>query len=107
MTVALRLALDARTSAELGALCTVLPAFVVALVAALVRGEWDLGGLWPFVGAGVLGPGLSQTLHTLGVREAGPARASVMVGAAPLFSVAIALLLLDEPVVAASSPGRC
>jgi drug/metabolite transporter (DMT)-like permease len=100
MTVALRVALDGRTSAELGALCTVFPGFVVALVAAIVRGQWDLGGLWPFVGAGILGPGLSQTLYTLGVREAGPARASAMVGAAPLFSVAIALLLLDEPVVA-------
>ena len=100
MTVALRVALDGRTSAELGALCTVFPAFVVALVAAVLRGEWDLGGLWPFVGAGVLGPGVSQTLYTLGVREAGPARASVMVGAAPLFSVAIALVLLGEPVVA-------
>jgi drug/metabolite transporter (DMT)-like permease len=100
MTVALRVALDGRTSAELGALCTVLPAFVVALVAALLRGDWDLGGLWPFVGAGVLGPGLSQTLYTLGVREAGAARASVMVGTAPLFSVVIALVLLGEPVVA-------
>jgi drug/metabolite transporter (DMT)-like permease len=100
MTVALRMALDGRTSAELGALCTVFPAFLVALVAAAIRGEWDLGGLWPFVGAGILGPGLSQTLYTLGVREAGPARASVMVGAAPLFSVVIALVLLDEPVVA-------
>jgi drug/metabolite transporter (DMT)-like permease len=100
MTVALRVALDSRTSAELGALCTAFPAFVVALVAAVLRGDWDFGGLWPFVGAGVLGPGLSQTLYTLGVREAGPARASVMVGAAPLFSVAIALVLLGEPVVA-------
>lgn len=101
MTVALRMALeDGRASAELGALCTVFPAFLVALLAAGVRGEWDLDGLWPFVGAGVLGPGLSQTLYTLGVREAGPARASVMVGSAPLFSVAIALVLLGEPVVA-------
>ena len=100
MTVALRVALaDGRASAELAALCTVLPAFAVALVAAVVRGEWDLAGLLPFVAAGVLGPGLSQTLFTLGVREAGPARASVMVGAAPLFSVAIALVFLDEPVV--------
>ena len=100
MTVALRKALDDRTSAELGALFTVLPAFGIALVATVVRADWDVGGLLPFVGAGVLGPGLSQTLYTLGVREAGPARASVMVGAAPLFSVVIALVLLDEPVVA-------
>ena len=101
MTVALRVALvDSRASAEVAALGTVLPAFGVALVAAAVRGEWDVAGLLPFVAAGVLGPGLSQTLFTLGVREAGPARASVMVGAAPLFSVAIALVFLDEPVVA-------
>ena len=101
MTVALRVALaGSRASAELAALCTVLPAFAVALVAAVVRGEWDLSGLLPFVAAGVLGPGLSQTLFTLGVREAGPARASVMVGAAPLFSVAIALVFLNEPIVA-------
>jgi drug/metabolite transporter (DMT)-like permease len=105
MTVALRAALvDSSASAELGALSTVVPAFVVALgvamLAALVRGDVNLGVLWPFAAAGVLGPGLSQTLFTLGVREAGPARASVMVGAAPLFSVAIALVLLGEPVVA-------
>ena len=101
MTVALRVALaGSRASAELAALCTVLPAFAVALVAAVVRGEWDLSGLLPFVAAGVLGPGLSQTLFTLGVREAGPARASVMVGAAPLFSVAIALVFPNEPIVA-------
>jgi drug/metabolite transporter (DMT)-like permease len=101
MTVALRVALvGSRASAEFAALCTVLPAFAVALAAAVVRGGWDVAGLLPFVAAGVLGPGLSQTLFTLGVREAGPARASVMVGAAPLFSVAIALVLLDEPVVA-------
>jgi drug/metabolite transporter (DMT)-like permease len=45
----------------------------------------------------VLGPGGSQLLFTLAVRDAGPSRTSVTVGTAPLFSVAIALLLLDEP----------
>jgi drug/metabolite transporter (DMT)-like permease len=101
MTVALRAPLaDGRVSAELAAFCTVVPAFAVALVAGFTRNDWDVSGLWPFVAAGVLGPGLSQTFFTLGVRDAGPARASVMVGTAPLFSVAIALALLDEPVVA-------
>ena len=42
-------------------------------------------------------PGLSQLLFTLAVRDAGPSRTSVIVGTAPLFSVAIALVLLDEP----------
>ncbi len=100
MTVALRPALARGTSAELGALLTVLPAFGVATIAATLRFEVDLAGVWPFALAGILGPGLSQTLFTLAVRDAGPARASVAVGTAPLFSVAIALVFLGEPVVA-------
>jgi drug/metabolite transporter (DMT)-like permease len=48
----------------------------------------------------MLGPGLSQTLFTLGVRDAGPARTSVTVGTAPLFSIAIALVFLGEPLAA-------
>ena len=100
MTVALRPALARGTSAELGALYTVLPALGVAVVAAVVRSDWDLGGVWLFALCGLLGPGLSQTLFTLGVRDAGPARTSVTVGTAPLFSVAIALVFFGEPVVA-------
>ena len=63
----------------------------------VAAGDIDLGGTWPFLLAGVLGPGGSQLLFTLAVRDAGPSRTSVTVGTAPLFSVAIALLLLDEP----------
>jgi drug/metabolite transporter (DMT)-like permease len=100
MTVALRPALARGTSAELGALLTVLPAFAVVAVAAVARFDWDLTGLWPFALAGLLGPGLSQTLFTLAVRDAGPARSSVAVGTAPVFSVAIALVFLEEPVAA-------
>jgi drug/metabolite transporter (DMT)-like permease len=100
MTVALRPALARGTSAELGAMWTVVVALGVALVVAVVRFDWEVSGLWPFALAGLLGPGLSQTLFTLGVRHAGPARASVTVGTAPLFAVAIALVFLDEPVVA-------
>ncbi len=37
-------------------------------------------------------------LFTLSVREAGPSRTSVTVGAAPLLAVAIALVFLGEPV---------
>jgi drug/metabolite transporter (DMT)-like permease len=101
MTVALRTALaGSDASAELGALWTVASAFLVVAVSAVVRSDWDTHGLWAFALAGILGPGLSQTLFTLGVREAGPARASVTVGTAPLFSVAIALVFLGEPVIA-------
>ena len=49
---------------------------------------------------GSLAPGLSQILFTFAVRDAGASRTSVTVGTAPLFSVAIAFVFLDEPVVA-------
>jgi drug/metabolite transporter (DMT)-like permease len=96
MTVAIRFALARAPDAEAGALLTIVPAFTIALLFA-AAGELDLGGTWPFLLAGVLGPGASQVLFTLAVRDAGPSRTSVTVGTAPLFSVAIAFTLLGEP----------
>lgn len=99
MTVAIRIALRRGALAEGGALFTVLAALVVTLPFALV----DRGALteaWPFLLAGLLGPGLSQLLFTLAVREAGPSRTSVVVGTAPLFAVAIAFVFLGEPLEA-------
>ena len=96
MTVAVRLALQRGAQPEAGALFTVLVALVVALPFAIASGG-DVTGVWPFLLAGVLGPGGSQVLFTLSVRDAGPSRASVVVGTAPLFAVAIALVVLDEP----------
>src|SRR5919201_387147 len=55
------------------------------------------GPLWPFFLAGVLAPGISQILFTFAVREAGPSRSSIVVGSAPLVSVAVALVALHEP----------
>ena len=97
MTVAIRFALARSADAEAGALLTIIPALVVTLPF-VAAGPIELGGIWPFVLAGMLGPGLSQLLFTLAVRDAGPSRTSVTVGTAPLFSVAIALLALGEPV---------
>lgn len=99
MTVALRIALQRGAEAETGALYTVAVAFAVVLPFALVSGG-DLAGVWPFLVAGVLGPGGSQVFFTLAVRDAGPSRTSVVVGTAPLFAVAIALVFLDEPLEA-------
>src|SRR6478752_5101852 len=95
MTVALRLALSELDDASAAPLATILPALVVALVAAAFHP--DLHGAWPFLLAGLLAPGGSQILFTLAVREAGASRTSVMVGGAPLVAVAIALILLGEP----------
>jgi drug/metabolite transporter (DMT)-like permease len=99
MTVAIRLALQRGTGPDAGALYTVLAALAFTLPFAVVEGG-ELAGIWPFVLAGLLGPGLSQLLFTLAVNEAGPSRTSVVVGTAPLFSVAIALVFLDEPLEA-------
>lgn len=95
MTVAVRLGLG-ETGAAAATLATVLPALVVTLVAAAAHP--DLHGAWPFLLAGLLGPGGSQILFTLAVREVGASRTSVTVGAAPLVAVAIALVFLHEPV---------
>jgi len=53
--------------------------------------------LWPFLLAGALAPGLSQVLFTHAVRDAGAARTAVLMGTAPLASVALALIVLNEP----------
>ncbi len=100
MTVALRFALRRSPDAEQGALLTIVPALAVTLPFVAAQ-SIDLSGIWPFLLAGLLGPGLSQLLFTLAVRDAGPSRTSVAVGTAPLFSVAIALIFLDEPFQAA------
>jgi drug/metabolite transporter (DMT)-like permease len=99
MTVALRLALQRGTGPEAGTLYTALAALAFTLPFAAFQGG-ELAGVWPFLLAGLLGPGLSQLLFTLAVNEAGPSRTSVVVGTAPLFSVAIALVFLDEPLKA-------
>ena len=99
MTVAVRLGMRSGTDASGGAasatLATLLPAFLVALVAVAFRP--DLHGAWPFLLAGLLAPGGSQILFTRAIREVGASRTSVTVGAAPLVAVAIALVFLGEP----------
>jgi drug/metabolite transporter (DMT)-like permease len=100
MTVFVRIALRTGVAPEAGTLFTILPALAVTAVVAAARGEWDLASAWPFLLAGLLAPGVSQILFTFAVRDAGASRASVAVGTAPLFAVAIALVFLDEPLVA-------
>jgi drug/metabolite transporter (DMT)-like permease len=104
MTVAIRVALGRGAGAEAGALFTVLVALAFTAPFAAAQGG-ELRGAWPFLLAGLLGPGLSQVLFTLAVREAGSSRTSVVVGTAPLFSVALAVVFLDEPLEAGLGAG--
>jgi drug/metabolite transporter (DMT)-like permease len=71
-------------------------AAAVALPSAVTDGV-DPGELWPFFAAGLIVPGASQILLTLAVRHAGPSRAAIFMGTAPLVSISIALIVLDEP----------
>ena len=97
MTITLRGALRRGVPADLVAFLMVLVAFGVALAALPVTGWSGIASCWPFLLAGLVAPGASQIFFALAVRDAGPARASVAVGTAPLVSVAIALTLLGEP----------
>jgi drug/metabolite transporter (DMT)-like permease len=62
-----------------------------------VRFDWS-GQVWPYLLAGLLAPGASQILYVAAVRDAGPSRTALVVGAAPLVSVTIALAAFGEPV---------
>ncbi len=103
MTVVLRFALRRSPGAEVGAFATTVTALAVAVIALVIRppGAGDAGGLALFFLVGMLAPGGSQLLFTMAVRDAGPSRTSVVVGAAPLISVVIAIAVLGEPAQAA------
>jgi drug/metabolite transporter (DMT)-like permease len=96
MSVALGFSMMRSRDALVGAFATAFSGFCVCALVALIGREWG-GELWPYLLAGLLAPGGAQLLFVLGVREAGPARASVIAGAAPLVAVTIAILALGEP----------
>jgi drug/metabolite transporter (DMT)-like permease len=102
MTVALRFGLPSGGDAELAALVmTCVAALVAGIATALESGSHPLSHpreLGLFALAGLIAPGASQVFFTRAVRDAGPSRASVVVGSAPLFAVAIAIPVLGEPV---------
>jgi drug/metabolite transporter (DMT)-like permease len=102
-TVAIRLGLGRLADAALAALVMSVVAFAVAGGAAALTvrdGGAAPDELWPYLLAGFLAPGASQIFFTAAVAAAGPSRVSVVVGTAPLFAVAIALVFLDEPLEA-------
>ncbi|MFL5916663.1 MAG: DMT family transporter [Gaiellaceae bacterium] len=100
MSVALRMGLDRDPDVALGTIATLsvgLAVTAVAVVAEAPTRGLHLGSAWPFVLAGLLSPGLAQIFVTVGIRESGASRVSMVFGAAPLVSVTIALIFLGEP----------
>jgi drug/metabolite transporter (DMT)-like permease len=84
---------------ETGALVVTGLGFLVGAAIALpdIVGGAGLSNLWPFLLVGAAVPGATQILFILAVRDAGPSRAAILIGTAPLISVLIALLALGEP----------
>jgi len=76
---------------------------VAVVVAALIAIPATIGkdvhasDLWPFLLVGLVAPGAAQIILIMAVRDAGPSRTAILIGTAPLISVAIALTLLNEP----------
>ncbi len=98
LAVTVRIALRKGADPEVGAAIAAVTAFVIS--AALALAAWSSvrpGQVWAFVLVGMLVPGASQILFVLSIRDAGPSRAAILIGTAPLMSVLIALTLLDEP----------
>ena len=98
LAVTVRVALRSGVAPEVGAAIAAAVAFVIS--AALALASWSSvrpGQLWAFLLVGMLVPGASQILFVTSVRDAGPSRASILIGTAPLMSVLIALTLLGEP----------
>jgi len=101
LAVAIRFALRRFDDPVLGAFATSTVALGVTAAIGLVSSAGEslhASDLWPFLLAGAIAPGLSQILFTRAVREAGAARTAVLMGTAPLATVAIALAALHEPV---------
>jgi drug/metabolite transporter (DMT)-like permease len=96
LSVALGYAMRRCPDAEAGALVTGLVGIAVCGTIALASGEWH-GDVGPFLLAGLVAPGCSQIFYVRAIRDAGPSRTAVLVGVAPLISVTIALVALDEP----------
>jgi drug/metabolite transporter (DMT)-like permease len=69
----------------------------VLTIRSVASGEVHAGDLWPFLLIGALVPGATQILFIVAIRDIGPSRVSILIGTAPLMSVAIALALLGEP----------
>ena len=87
-----------RASALVGATVGVTIAAIVSLILALVSGSSlpDSEVLWKFAIVGIIAPGSSQGLFVSSIGSIGPARTSILIGTSPVFSVLLAVILLDE-----------
>lgn len=96
---------DAETGAAAGSLVAALLSAVVTIAAGASWSDFGLRGIWPFLAIGAFVPGFSQILFVRAIRDAGPSRAAILIGTAPLLSALIAIAALHEPFGAALALG--
>jgi drug/metabolite transporter (DMT)-like permease len=98
MAVAIRAAFRPTTDPEAVALATTTGALAVCVVlAAPFAGGLSWHGVWPFLVAGLVAPGLSQVLFVRAVAAIGASRSAILIGVSPLLSALFAITLLGEP----------
>lgn len=101
LSVAMRVGLQRQPDVAAGAAAASLIGLAVSVAAAalggLEAGDFHPGDLWPFLATGAFVPGLSMILLARAIRDAGPSRASIVIGTAPALSALLAITLLDEP----------
>jgi drug/metabolite transporter (DMT)-like permease len=101
LAVTIRSALRRGGDAEVGAIVVAPIGLLVAIVAAAAHGDFGhvrAGDVWQFALIGFLVPGASQIVFIQSIRLAGPSRAAILIGIAPLVSAVIAIVFLGEPV---------
>ena len=100
LLVSVRFGLTRGVDQYAGAVAMLAIAFVLSAVVAIpsiVSSDVHAEDLWKFAVAGLVAPGAAQIILIVAIRDAGPSRAAILIGTAPLLSVGIALTLLNEP----------
>jgi drug/metabolite transporter, DME family len=98
LNVTMRRGLARVADVDAGSAAIATVAAVLVAAAAIASGvDFDAGDLWPFLLIGAFVPGLSQLMVVHAVGAAGASRAGILFGMAPLFSAAIAIVALGEP----------
>jgi drug/metabolite transporter (DMT)-like permease len=108
LAVAIRVALAPGIDPDAASLVTTAVACVLCVGIAASYGQWShvpWRDTWPFLVAGTVAPGITQVLFTRAVGLIGPSRTTILVGASPVLSAAIAIALLDEPLRVALALG--
>jgi len=98
MAVAIRVGFQPESDPEAVSLATTAGALAVCVVfAAPFAGSLSWHGVWPFLVAGFVAPGLSQVLFVRAISSLGASRTAILIGVSPLLSALFAITLLGEP----------